>query len=220
MPIVLVEELIRWSWIGDHTDDIVARLLEHLQLTAIPVAVGFVIAFPMALAAIRWPQLYSPLLAFTGVLFTIPSLALFVLMIPFTGLTAPTAIIPLTLYTLLILLRNTVEGLNSVPRDVREAAEAMGFKRFRQLFAVEVPLALPVIIAGLRIATVTTIGLITITAVIGQGGLGQFFIDGFTRRFPTPLVVGLVLSVAFAVTADLLLLGIQKLLTPWQQSQE
>lgn len=216
---VIVAQVVRWDWIGSHGDDIAARLIEHVQLTIVPVAAGFLLAFPLALAAIRWPRLYAPLLGFTGILFTIPSIALFVLMIPFTGLSFATAAIPLTLYTLLILLRNTVEGLNGVPRDVREAAEAMGYPRVRQLFAVEVPLALPVIIAGLRIATVTIIGLITITAVIGQGGLGQFFIDGFLRRFPTPLVVGLTLSIALAVVADLILLGAQKLLTPWERSE-
>lgn len=216
---VVVAQVVRWGWIGDHLGDIGSRLIEHIQLTIVPVAAGFLLAFPLALAAIRWPRLYAPLLGFTGILFTIPSIALFVLMIPFTGLSFATAAIPLTLYTLLILLRNTVEGLNGVPRDVREAAEAMGYPRVRQLFAVEVPLALPVIIAGLRIATVTTIGLITITAVIGQGGLGQLFIDGFLRRFPTPLVVGLTLSIALAVVADLTLLAAQKLLTPWERSE-
>ncbi len=215
---ILATQLLRWDWVGRNTDDIVERLLEHIFLTAVPVALGFVLALPMALAAIRWPRIYSPLLAFTGFLFTIPSLALFVLMIPFTGLARPTAIVPLTLYTLLILVRNTVEGLGSVPRDVREAAEAMGYTPFRQLFAVELPLALPVIIAGLRIATVSTIGLVTITAVIGLGGLGFFFYVGFLRNFPTALTVGLVLSVALAVAADLGFLGLQRMLTPWQRS--
>ncbi len=215
MAPVVAAELVRWSWIGDHVDDISRRFNEHLFLTLVPVAAGFAIAFPLSLAAVRWPRLYGPLLSVTGVIFTIPSLALFVLMIPFTGLSRLTAIIPLTIYTLLILVRNTVEGLRGVPRDVREAAEAMGYRPARRLFRVELPLALPVIMAGLRIATVTTIGLVTITALIGRGGLGQLFIDGFTRRFSTPLVVGLVLSVAFAVTADLLLLGVQRALTPW-----
>lgn len=217
MHVILAQALIQWDWIGSHLDDIWGRLVEHIQLTFVPVTAGFIIAFPLALAAIRWPRLYSPLLGFTGVLFTIPSIALFVLMIPFTGLSFWTAAIPLTLYTLLILLRNTVEGLNGVSRDVREAAEAMGYPRIRQLFSVEVPLALPVIVAGLRIATVTTIGLVTVTAVIGQGGLGQLFIDGFTRRFATPLIVGLTLSIALAVTLDLALLGAQKLLAPWER---
>ncbi|CAN5309030.1 ABC transporter permease [soil metagenome] len=214
---ILAVEILNWDWVGRNLDTVGGRLVEHIVLTLVPVALGFLFAFPLALAAIRWPRLYAPLLGFTGFLFTIPSLALFVLMIPFTGLSVTTAIVPLTLYTLLILVRNTVEGLNAVPRDVREAAQAMGYTPLRQLFRVELPLALPVIIAGLRIATVTTIGLVTITAVIGQGGLGFFFITGFTRSFPTALTVGLTLSVALAVIADLGLLGVQRVMTPWQR---
>jgi osmoprotectant transport system permease protein len=152
-------------------------------------------------------------------LFTIPSLALFILLIPFTGLSTSTSLIGLTMYTLLILIRNIVEGLRGVDRDVREAAEAMGYTRARQLLQVELPLALPVIIAGIRIATVTTIGLVTVTALIGQGGLGQLFIDGFTLNFATPIVVGIVLSALLAFTADLALVGLQHQLTPWARSR-
>ncbi len=216
---VLAAELIRWSWVGDHLDDIGSRLLEHVYLTGVSVGLGFLLAFPLALLAVRYPRFYGPLLGVTGVLFTIPSLALFMLMLPFTGLGVVTAIVPLTVYTLLILVRNTVEGLNGVPAEVRDSAEAMGYTPARQLLRVELPLAVPVIIAGLRIATVTTIGLVTITAVIGLGGLGQFFIDGFIRRFSTPLLVGLVLSIALAVTADLGLLAMQRALTPWQRQR-
>jgi osmoprotectant transport system permease protein len=212
---VLAVELIRWSWVGDHLDDIRDDLLQHLQLTSLAVLFGLLIAFPLSLAAIRWPRVYGPLLGVTGVLFTIPSLALFVLLIPFTGLSIWTSLIGLTLYTLLILIRNMVEGLLGVDRDVREAAEAMGYTRGRLLFRVELPLALPVIMAGVRIATVTTIGLVTITALIGQGGLGQLFIDGFILSFPTPIVVGIVLSALLAFAADLSLVGVQRWLTPW-----
>ncbi|MBA2714544.1 MAG: ABC transporter permease [Rubrobacteraceae bacterium] len=206
-----------WAWVADNLGDIWAALAEHIVLTVIPVGLGFLMAFPMALASIRWPGLYSPLLGVAGILFSIPTLALFVVMIPFTGLSKATAIIPLTLYTLLILLRNTVEGLKGVPVHVREAAEAMGYTRTRQLFRIELPLAVPVIVAGLRIATVNTIAYVAITALIGQGGLGNLFMDGFLRQFPTPLIVGLVLSVTLAVTADLGLLGVQRVLTPWQR---
>lgn len=213
---ILATPLIRWDWIARNGDEIWLRTQQHLVLTALPVLIGLVVAFPLALAAIRYPRLYGPLLGVGGVLFTIPSIALFPLLGPFTGiLTRTTALIVLTIYTVLILLRNTVEGLRSVPADIREAAEAMGYRRTAQLFRVELPLALPVIIAGLRIATVTTIGLVTITAVIGQGGYGQFFIDGFLRNFATVTIVGIVLSVALAVGADLLLLSVQRALTPW-----
>jgi osmoprotectant transport system permease protein len=212
---VLAAEVVRWSWIGDHLDDIRDALLQHVQLTVLAVGLGLLLAFPLALAAIRWPRLYGPILGFTGVLFTIPSLALFILLIPFTGLSIRTALIGLTMYTLLILVRNMVEGLRGVDRDVREAAEAMGYTPARRLVQVELPLALPVIMAGVRIATVTTIGLVTVTALIGWGGLGQLFIDGFTLNFSTPIVVGLVLSALLAFTADLLLVGLQHQLTPW-----
>jgi osmoprotectant transport system permease protein len=153
------------------------------------------------------------------VLFTIPSLALFILLIPFTGLKIWTALIGLTMYTLLILVRNMVEGLRGVDRDVREAAQAMGYTPARQLFQVELPLALPVIMAGVRIATVTTIGLVTVTALIGWGGLGKLFLDGFTLDFSTPLIVGIVLSALLAFAADLLLVGVQWGLTPWARSR-
>ena len=216
---VLAAELIRWSWVGDHLDDIRDYLIQHVQLTVLAVLFGLLLAFPLALVAIRWPRTYGPVLGFTGILFTIPSLALFILLIPFTGLSVRTSLIGLTMYTLLILVRNIVEGLRGVDRDVREAAQAMGYTRARQLFQVELPLALPVIMAGIRIATVTTIGLVTITALIGQGGLGQLFIDGFTLNFATPIVVGIVLSALLAFAADLALVGLQHRLTPWARSR-
>lgn len=212
--------MFRWSWVLDHTDLILDKLVEHIQLTGLALLFGLAIAFPLALAATHWPRLYAPSLAVTGVAFTVPSLALFILLIPFTGLSMATALIGLTIYTLLILFRNTVEGLRGVPRDVMEAARAMGYTRLWRLVTVELPVALPVIMAGIRIATVTTIGLVTVTALIGQGGLGQLFITGFTLHFPTPLLVGFVLSVALAVTADLVLVGVLRVLTPWQRGRE
>ncbi|HLQ85450.1 MAG TPA: ABC transporter permease [Salinisphaeraceae bacterium] len=210
---------MRWSWIGGHADLILAQLGEHVQLTVLALLFGFAIAFPLALAAMRWPRLYQPSLFVTGVLFTIPSLALFILLIPFTGLSKTTSLIGLTLYTLLILFRNTIEGLKGVPHEVREAARAMGYSRARQLFTVELPIALPVIMAGIRIAAVTTIGLVTITALIGQGGLGRLFITGFTLHSPTPLVVGFVLSIVLAVVVDLALVALLGILTPWRRGQ-
>jgi osmoprotectant transport system permease protein len=216
---VLAAELIQWSWVGRHLDDIGRYLVQHVQLTVLAVLFGLLLAFPLALAAIRWPRLYGPILGFTGMLFTIPSLALFILLIPFTGLSVSTSLIGLTIYTLLILVRNIVEGLRGVDRDVREAAQAMGYTRARQLFRVELPLALPVIMAGIRIATVTTIGLVTITALIGQGGLGQLFINGFTLNFTTPIILGIVLSALLAFAADLALVGLQHQLTPWARSR-
>lgn len=212
--------MLRWSWVVGHTDLIVDKLGEHIQLTGLALLFGLAIAFPLALVATRWPRLYAPSLAVTGVAFTIPSLALFILLIPFTGLSMATSLIGLTIYTLLIMFRNIVEGLRGVPRDVSEAARAMGYTTARRLFTVELPVALPVIMAGIRIATVTTIGLVTVTALIGQGGLGQLFITGFTLHFPTPLLVGFVLSVLLAVVADLVLVGVLRVLTPWRRGRE
>lgn len=219
MDRLFLAQILEWSWISSNLDTIWAQFQEHIILTILPVGFGFLIAFPLALVAVRWPKLYSPLLGMTGVLFSIPTLALFVVMIPFTGLSRATAIIPLTLYTLLILIRNTVEGLASVPRDVSESAEAMGYRRTRRLFKIELPLAMPVIVAGLRIATVNTIAYVAITSLIGQGGLGRLMLDGFQRQFPTPLIVGLTLAVAFAVATDLGLMSIERALTPWKRAR-
>lgn len=209
------QPLVDWAWIGRNSETIADRFVEHLVLTAYPMAFGIAIALPMALAAVRWPRLYTPMLGFTGLLFTIPSLALFVLLIAFTGLSRPTAIIPLTLYTLLVLVRNFVEGFRGVAPDVREAAAAMGYRAPGRTLGVELPLALPVMFAGIRIAVVTTVGLVAVAAMVGQGGLGQLMLDGFRRFFETPLLVGLVLSVLLAVGADLGLLALQRALTPW-----
>lgn len=210
--------MIDIAWIGRNLDTIAGYLAEHVVLTVVPLLAGIAIAFPLALLALRHPRLYGPLLGVTGVMFTIPSLALFVLLIPFTGLARTTSYIGLTIYTLLILLRNTVEGLRGIPREVREAATAMGYPRIRQLLTVELPLALPVIIAGLRIAAVTTVGLVAVTAVIGQGGFGQLMLLGVNRFFPTPIIVGIAGSVLLAVIADVGLLGVQRLASPWARN--
>jgi osmoprotectant transport system permease protein len=203
--------------VGDHLGDIGRALREHLLLTSIAVGLGLLIALPLAVAVHRWRRLTTPVFAVTGIVYTIPSLALFALFVPVTGLSRTTAEIALVGYTLLILVRNTVTGLAGVSPEVREAAQGMGFGPVRQLLRVEMPLAVPAIIAGVRIAAVTTIGLVTVTALIGQGGLGQFILDGLNRQFKTPLVVGAVLSVVLAVTADLLLLLLQRLATPWSR---
>jgi osmoprotectant transport system permease protein len=209
------EPWVRWDWVSNHTDDILKALREHIVLTAIAVGVGLLIALPLALVARRWRWFQAPVLSVTGILYTIPSVALLALLVPWTGLTRTTAEIALVSYTLLILIRNTVAGLDGVPGDVREAAEGMGYGRVRQLSRVEFPLALPVIIAGIRIAVVTTIGLVTVTALIGQGGLGQLILDGLYRDFRTEVVVGSVLCVALATVADLTLVGVQRFAMPW-----
>ncbi len=206
---------VRWDWVSDHRDDILARLVEHIELVAIALVVGLAVAVPLGVAVWRWKRLYPPVLAVMGVIYSIPSLALLAFLIPWTGLSTTTSEIMLVGYTLLILVRNTVAGLDSVPSDVREAAAGMGYSQNRQLVRIELPLALPAIIAGVRITAVTTIGLATITALIGQGGLGGLIRDGLLRDFRTPLVVGTLLSVAMAVVVDVSLAGAQRVLTPW-----
>jgi len=208
---------IRWDWIGNHTGRILDSLVQHVELTAVAVGVGLVIAIPVGILAWRNRGSRGPVLAIAGALYTVPSLALFALLIPWTGLTAVTAEIGLVSYTLLILVRNIVVGLDGVPAEVRDAAAGMGYRPFRQLLRVELPLALPVIVAGLRIATVTTIGLVTVTALIGEGGLGQLLLYGLQLDFRTPLVVGSVLSVGLAVVSDVLLALGQRALTPWSR---
>lgn len=206
-----------WPWVTDHLSEIRDRLTQHIELTLLSIGFGLLIAFPLALLCVRYRRWYAPVIGVTGVLYTIPSLALFALLLPITGLSVTTAVIPLTAYTLLILIRNMVIGLRGVPEDVREAARGMGFSPSGQLLRVELPLALPAIFAGIRIATVTTIGLVTVTALIGQGGLGQLLLDGLNRDFRTPVTVGAVLSLALAVVADLLLLSLLRAMTRWQR---
>lgn len=204
-----------WDWVAEHRTLIFELAQAHVELTVLAVVMGLVLSFPLAVAARRWPQLYSPVLSTAGVLYAIPSLALFALLLPWTGLTRTTALIALVSYTLLILVRNIAAGLDGVPSEVSEAATAMGMRSRRRLWSVELPLALPAVVAGIRVATVTTIGLVTVAALIGHGGLGQLILDGLNRDFRTPLVVGSALSVALAATADVVLVGVQRLLTPW-----
>jgi osmoprotectant transport system permease protein len=209
-------DLIRWDWIVRNLDDIGFRLWQHLVLAGIALVVGFAISFVLALIIHRQRRLYGPIAGVAGTLYTIPSLALFAVLVPVTGLSILTAEIALVSYTLLIYLRNFMAGLDGVPAEVREAAVGMGYSRWQSLWRVELPLALPSIVAGARIAAVTTIGLVTVAGIVGQGGLGRLIIDdGLRRNFPTPLYVGALLSVALALAADVLLLLFQRRLTPW-----
>lgn len=212
------EPLIRWIWISDHLDEIIGRGLQHVYLTVVTVAIGFAIAFPLAVFASRHRWAVSPITTVSGVLYTIPAFAFIFLLLPITGLSLTTVVIPLIAYSLLILFRNSLAGLDAVDADVKEAALGMGLSGRQLLWRVEVPLAMPVIIAGLRIATVSAIALITIAALIGRGGFGQFILEGLDTFFWTPLMVGVVLSVGLAFLADLGLLALQRLLTPWAKA--
>jgi osmoprotectant transport system permease protein len=213
------EPLVRWEWVLSHAGDIRDRVLEHLVLAGLAVVVGFALAFALALLARRHPRLRDPLLWWAGALYSIPSLALFALLVPVTGLSRLTAEIGLVGYTLLVLLRGILNGLDSVPAEVRETAVGMGYRGGQLLWRVELPLAVPVILGAVRVATVMTIGLVTVTALIGHGGLGHFILEGMQRFFSTPLVVGASLSVLLALVADALLVAVQRWMTPWAQAR-
>lgn len=208
---------IWWDWVFRRPGEIWSRTVEHVQLTVAAVGIGLAASIVLSLVAVRWRWTYGPITWVGNLLYTIPSLALFSLLIPYTGLGFRSALIALVSYTILILVRNIVAGLDGVPASVRDAADGMGYTRLRRLWSVELPLALPTIIAGLRIASVTVIGLVTITALIGNGGYGVFILDGLNRSFSTPIVLGTFLSVAFAVTVDVALVMLERLLTPWRR---
>jgi osmoprotectant transport system permease protein len=214
--------LIDWAWIADHLDAIAGRALQHLQLAGIAIAIGFAISFLLALWSVRNRRVYPPIAAIAGILYTIPSLALFAALVPITGLSLPTAEVPLVLYTLLIFIRNIVAGFDAVPAEVLEAADGMGYTAGRRLLQVELPLAVPLVVAGLRLASVSTIGLVTITGIIGDrfGGLGFFIFEGLRRGFPTEIFAGALPSVLLAVGIDLLLVAVQRRLTPWAAPRE
>jgi osmoprotectant transport system permease protein len=208
-----------FSWFVDNFDRVfVPRLVEHIWLTALAVGIGFMIAFSAALLAHIVGRFETPFAIFAAFLYTIPSLAFFQLMVPITGLTVTSAEIALVSYTLLILFRNTLTGLREVPEDARLAARAMGLTKGQVLRRVELPLALPAIMAGIRIATVTTISLATVAAFIGVGGLGQPIFNAIQSGFKTQFVAAGLLAVALALVADALLVLLQRLLAPWMRA--
>lgn len=212
---MIARAFIDWDWIWGHLDLIGEKVWEHLVLTGIALGIGLVVSLGLAMVGLRFPRTYPPITWVTGALYTIPSLALFAFLVPITGFSILTAEIGLVSYTLLILIRNIVAGIQGVDPAVREAALGMGYGRRRLFWEIELPLALPVILAGVRIAAVTTIGLVTVTALIGQGGVGFFILRGLNRFFDTEIVLGTALSVLLAVAIDLLLVAAERMLTPW-----
>lgn len=214
------EPFFRPEWVERNLDRIGEQLIEHAYLTGLAVGIGLAISVPVGIYAYRHRRAYAPVTWFAGFLYTIPSLALFAFLTTYTGLTTLTAEIGLVSYTLLILIRNVVAGLEGVPPDTKEAARGMGYTSRQMLWKVELPLAFPVILAGIRVATVTIIGLVTVTSLIGKGGLGKFILQGIQRFFSTPIVVGATLSVLLAVAADVALLGLQRALTPWSKENK
>jgi osmoprotectant transport system permease protein len=214
---------VNWSWISDHRSLIISQGWEHISLTALAVTIGMLISLPVAIYAYRHRRVYPPIAGIAGLMYTIPSLALFAALQSFTGLSYTTAEIGLVSYTLLILIRNIVAGLQGVPADVKEAARGMGYSNRQLLWRVELPLAVPVIVAGLRLATVTVIGLVTVTALIGLGGFGYFILLGFRTFEPdlakTIMLVGALLSLVLAVAVDAALVGAERLITPWVRAR-
>lgn len=206
------------AWIMDHLDDVVEKLEQHLQLLFIPLVAGFAISLVLAILALRRPGTVGPVTVVTGLLYTIPSLAAFAVLRPIFGLSLWTAVIPLATYTLLILYRNIVAGFRSVPPEIHEAALGMGYTPRARLLRVELPLATPLIMAGVRLASVTLIGLVTVASVIGAdkfGGFGQFITEGLQTNFTTKIYLGAVLSVVLAFVVDGLLVWVERRLTPW-----
>jgi osmoprotectant transport system permease protein len=209
------------QWISANEGRIGSLLWQHIELSLIAVAVGGVIAIPLGVLIwkVRW--LRPPVMSFAGVLYVVPSVALLTLVAPLTGFfSITTAEVALVSYTLLILLRNTVTGLDSISAEVHDAAEGMGYSPWQELMRVQLPLALPSILAGARVATVTVVGLVNVTAFIGQGGLGQFITEGFSYDFETEIAVALVLSVVLAGAADAAIVGLQRLVVPWLHKRE
>jgi osmoprotectant transport system permease protein len=206
------------DYLADRQDELVSATLQHLEITVAAVLLGLLLALPLALLARRYAALESAVLGVSTGLYTIPSLALFPLLLPFTGLTATTVVIGLAMYSLTILVRNILEGLRAVPEDVRESATGLGYSPVGLLVRIELPLALPVLMAGLRIATVSTVALTTVGAILSYGGLGNLLASGVNEDFKAQIAAASVLCVLLALALDLLLLGVQRVLTPWTRT--
>ena len=204
------------GYVVENWDSILRYLGEHVRLTVGAVVIGTLIALPLALLARRNRLLAGSVLSLSTIVYTIPSLAMFAFIFPFTGLSATTVLIGLVAYSLVILVRNFLAGLQGVPDDVREAARGMGYGRLRLFAQVDLPLALPAFMAGLRVATVSTVALVTVGVIVGHGGLGQLITGGFNANFyRAQIVTGAVGCVLLALLADLLLAGVERALTPW-----
>ncbi|MFJ5074765.1 ABC transporter permease [Streptomyces sp. NPDC088553] len=212
-------EWVCGAYLSTRSEILGDAVVQHLQLTAVSVALGLVLALPLAIAARRWRWAAGPVLGVTTLLYTIPALAMFSLLLPVYGLSASLVVAGLVLYSLTLLVRNILAGLRAVPEETRQAARGLGYGPVRLLLAVELPLAVPAAMAGLRIATVSAVSLVTIGAIVGHGGLGNLIYSGMNTYFKAQVLTASVLCVVIAVAADLLLLGAQRLLTPWTRGQ-
>jgi osmoprotectant transport system permease protein len=210
------------NYLQNNSDVVLAALRQHIVLALLPVLIGLVLALPIGYLGVRFPWLYHPLVNTCGVLYSIPSLALFVFLPVVLGtkiLSPVNIVVALTIYTVALLTRTVADGLRSVDALITQSATAMGYRRVRRLFDVELPVALPVILAGLRVATVANISLVSVGALIGVGGLGQLFTRGFQLFYLEPIFVGIILSVLLAAVADLVIVLVQRAVTPWTRFQ-
>ena len=204
-----------WSWIPQNWSLIWELTRENAYLGVVPALIGLVLSLPLGIIAARWRWFYPPVLTVVNILYAVPSLALFIALIPAFGLTDTTVIIALTVFSLCVILPNVVSGLRAVPAAVTQAATAMGYGPLRRLVTVELPLAVPVILAGLRVGVVASISLASVGQLIGVSSLGYLFIDGLQRSFPTEIYVGLFLIIVLALLCDLILVAVRRVLTPW-----
>ena len=209
-----------WSWIPQNWSLIWELTRENAYLGVVPALIGLVLSLPLGIIAARWRWFYPPVLTVVNILYAVPSLALFIALIPAFGLTDTTVIIALTVFSLCVILPNVVSGLRAVPAAVTQAATAMGYGPLRRLVTVELPLAVPVILAGLRVGVVASISLASVGQLIGVSSLGYLFIDGLQRSFPTEIYVGLFLVIVLALVCDLILVGVKRVLTPWAPRRE
>ncbi|MFJ6696290.1 ABC transporter permease [Streptomyces sp. NPDC091272] len=203
------------EYLRSRSQELTDATVQHIWITVASVLIGLAVAFPLALLARRHKRFAGPVLGLTTVLYTVPSLAMFSLLLPLFGLSAALVVTGLVLYSLTILVRNILAGLEAVPEEAREAARGMGYGSWRMLWEVELPLSLPALMAGVRIATVSTVALTTVGSIVGRGGLGNLIEDALPTFFKAQVLAASVLCVLLALVADLLLLGLQRLLTPW-----
>ncbi|MCB5165997.1 ABC transporter permease [Streptomyces bambusae] len=215
---LVANDWVCWEYVRSRSQELTDATVQHVWITVLSVLIGLAVALPLALLARRGPRWAAPVLGLTTLLYTVPSLAMFSLLLPLFGLSASLVVTGLVLYSLTILVRNVLAGLEGVPEDVREAARGLGYGPARLLWQVELPLALPALLAGVRIATVSTVALTTVGSIVGKGGLGNLIAPAVSSSFKAQVLTASVLCVLLALVADLLLLGLQRLLTPWTRA--
>ena len=211
--------LLRWSYLVEQWDSVQTAIIEHVQLTLAAVSIGFAISLGLAAIGLRYRWTIGPITGFSAFLYTIPSVAAFGLLRSVFGTSLLTAIIPLVGFTILILVTNILDGFRAVPAPVKAAADGMGLSPLRRVLTVETPLAVPYMINGLRIATVTTVGLVAVAAIVGFGGFGRLIFDGLNRTFWTPMTIGAVGSILLALLFDLLFFLLGSALTAWARKR-